>query len=1447
MRCAACLLCVIGDPPSGRAQAGSDRFSWTLSESGPTSAGIYDSQNRLVRVLWTKKMLAAGNYTSNWDGLDRNGSSAPAGAYTWKVVVNRSIYNNVATIGNTGQPRTSFGHVPFFVEGVAVDAQGHVYTVHDWDEAHHDVKKWSATTGQALFTTGHTVGEALLKGIAVEPDGSYAYVTGYGGADINDRANIKFSVYRIALTGSAPGVVNFTSAGRSITVYNGNAQYPANATAADIEVMRVPLISVALRGGSLYVTDSLGGRILKYDKVSGLLQQQITGVRVACGVAVASDGRIWVGRDHTRVSVYSPAGSLLATPITNLSEVRALAIQGTILCVADRSGRIRKFTINANGTSVTPTSNFGLSARPGDRSPNRLAKINGMAMDAPGNVIVSDRMGEGSRLQKLSPTFSQLWQQMCLEFSSQAAYVKENPDLLISAYRNIYTLNRSTGSWTFQGPAGTDTDGRYFGNFDTTTFGPPRAIRWNGNDFFYYPTGDGVAIYRLIAPADSTRGPTLKLVSCLAESKPSPDGVHRAQSWLDANKYLWSWNDTQGDGQIQYTSATVPGEVTLVASPGNPGGWKWDQPSLGVDDAGWVWVASAARIFPPGPFEGEAIYAIAPEGLNSLGNPIYRWTDAKKVMDEATGRSTLGLAGEQFNWMMVNRSPNDGMVYALVYAAKAGFPSRGGSWMGGNVLFAFDGQTSSSPAWLPAPKWHVVLPTASVGMAPIPGGPGGVFVGANTDDTTGADRGGVIHHYTKDGLLIGTFKSAPAFGVEGSADLPSGAFDAFSALSCNRDPRDGLLDVFGEDNWNQRLLWYRVDDRNIQTQTGSLNAASGGSAPRYALNVNKGIGNGNYLPGTIVNVTADIPPVGQAFKRWTGDTSQLANVSSPSTTLTMPPGAVTITATYDWATGNDKIRYFPTPGAEDRLLNCVFEGTNGDPVTGAYSPFYVVPALPPPGWTEVSVNTGNFRALRYRDPKNGMVAEIEFYRNGVKVRGSGFGTPGSWNNEPDKTFDRAIDGDPSSYFNGPPGSNAYVGIDTAGAPAAGKTLTVVSGAGSGSYDTGTIVTVAANPPPAGQYFSRWTGDKEILSNWLNSTTTATMPSIDVAIAATYSASTSATLTVNKGTGSGNYAAGTKVTVSADPAPAGLVFAGWTDDTVILESASAPTTKATIPYSAVTITATYRASGDKIRYYPRSGFTDRLVGGVFEGTNVDAVTGPYTAIHTIANNPPLAWTDVDVGLGNYRYLRYRSPNGSYGNVSEVEFYRAGARVTGVGYGTAGSFSGSGSTFDKALDGNVGTFFDGPSPNGNYAGIDTASGSTPPPPTGGADKIRYYPRSGFTERMIGGVFEGTSGDPVGGPYTAIYTITSDPPLAWSEADASLGNYRYLRYRGPNGSYGNVSEIEFYRAGVKAIGPGYGTPGSWNGNGATFGKALDGSATTFFDGPTENGVYVGIDTGL
>jgi hypothetical protein len=99
---------------------------------------------------------------------------------------------------------------------------------------------------------------------------------------------------------------------------------------------------------------------------------------------------------------------------------------------------------------------------------------------------------------------------------------------------------------------------------------------------------------------------------------------------------------------------------------------------------------------------------------------------------------------------------------------------------------------------------------------------------------------------------------------------------------------------------------------------------------------------------------------------------------------------------------------------------------------------------------------------------------------------------------------------------------------------------------------------------------------------------------------------------------------------------------------------------------------------------------------------------------------------------------------------------------------------------------------------------------------------------------------------GTYTRIHAITATPRLAWTSVNVNLGNYRYLRYRGPNGSYGNVAEIEFYRDGIKIQGTSYGSPGSWNNGGATFQKAVDGNRNTYFDGPTANGNYVGIDRG-
>lgn len=75
---------------------------------------------------------------------------------------------------------------------------------------------------------------------------------------------------------------------------------------------------------------------------------------------------------------------------------------------------------------------------------------------------------------------------------------------------------------------------------------------------------------------------------------------------------------------------------------------------------------------------------------------------------------------------------------------------------------------------------------------------------------------------------------------------------------------------------------------------------------------------------------------------------------------------------------------------------------------------------------------------------------------------------------------------------------------TAGSVSDMTLLTVVNGTGGGNYAPGNQVAVSAKPPPEGSQFAGWTGDVPILANPSAATTTATIPSLDVTITATYS-------------------------------------------------------------------------------------------------------------------------------------------------------------------------------------------------------------------------------------------------------------------------------------------------------------------------------------------------------
>ena len=75
-----------------------------------------------------------------------------------------------------------------------------------------------------------------------------------------------------------------------------------------------------------------------------------------------------------------------------------------------------------------------------------------------------------------------------------------------------------------------------------------------------------------------------------------------------------------------------------------------------------------------------------------------------------------------------------------------------------------------------------------------------------------------------------------------------------------------------------------------------------GTIPTYPLTINSGSGDGNYASGTVVNISANAPPSGQQFSQWTGDVTNVADVHSSNTTITMPASATTVTATYSTST-----------------------------------------------------------------------------------------------------------------------------------------------------------------------------------------------------------------------------------------------------------------------------------------------------------------------------------------------------------------------------------------------------------------------------------------------------------------------------------------------------------------------------------------------------------------
>ena len=292
----------------------------------------------------------------------------------------------------------------------------------------------------------------------------------------------------------------------------------------------------------------------------------------------------------------------------------------------------------------------------------------------------------------------------------------------------------------------------------------------------------------------------------------------------------------------------------------------------------------------------------------------------------------------------------------------------------------------------------------------------------------------------------------------------------------------------------------------------------------FTLTVTNGTGSGSsYTNGQVVAITANTPPAGQIFDRWTGDTNTVANVLAASTTITIRGASATVTATYKNAPYTLTV-YGPTTNISQHAAGETVTVSADAPAAGQmFDVWQVVPS--------------------------GVVLGPDFKVNSA-----------------------------TTTLIMP---NTHIQLTATFKAIPKYTLTVVGGTGSGSYISGELVPVKADTV-AEKVFTFWgvsPAGVNLGSGFASNSaaTTVSMPTNSVTLTANYLA-LKYPLTVVNGIGSGSYAKGevVPVAVTATNLPsAGHMFDRWTGATQLVADVLAPTTTVTMASGAATLTATFR--------------------------------------------------------------------------------------------------------------------------------------------------------------------------------------------------------------------------------------------------------------------------------
>ncbi len=155
-------------------------FDFKLDAAANTSAGVYNTDDVLVRTLWSGVRYEAGCYSGKWDGyLDDGVTLAPLGTYTAKVLTNNVQYTWEGVVGNTSKYQTGpYIHKGYFpMQGAAI-AAGKFFYASGYSEGH-PTQNYASLADLQVRLNAETLGHnGTLSNYYVCSDGTTVFWAG---------------------------------------------------------------------------------------------------------------------------------------------------------------------------------------------------------------------------------------------------------------------------------------------------------------------------------------------------------------------------------------------------------------------------------------------------------------------------------------------------------------------------------------------------------------------------------------------------------------------------------------------------------------------------------------------------------------------------------------------------------------------------------------------------------------------------------------------------------------------------------------------------------------------------------------------------------------------------------------------------------------------------------------------------------------------------------------------------------------------------------------------------------------------------------------------------------------------------------------------------------------------------------------------------------------------